>query len=54
MLSLLSEVYAAVWEHSHVRQLFRDTFLMTDFSQAFQNDQNNISDAVEHLYYIYI
>ncbi len=29
-----------------VRQLYRNT-LMTDFAQAFQNDQNNISDAVE-------
>ncbi len=46
MLSLLSEVNTAVWEHSRVRQLYRDTFLNTDFSQAFQN-HNNISDAVE-------
>ncbi len=46
MLSLLSEVNSAVWEHSRVRQLYRNT-LMTDFAQAFQNDHNNISDAVE-------
>ncbi len=45
MLSLLSEVNAAVWEHSRVRQLYRNT--LTDFAQAFQNDHNNISDAVE-------
>ncbi len=45
MLSLLSEVNAAVWEHSRVRQLYRNT-LTTDFAQAFQND-HNISDAVE-------
>ncbi len=31
----------AVWERSHVRQLYRNT-LTTDFSQAFQNDHNNI------------
>ncbi len=37
MLSLLSEADAAVWEHSLVRQLYRNT-LMTDFAQAFQND----------------
>ncbi len=38
----------AVWECnvSHVRQLYRNT-LMTDFAQAFQNDQNNILDAVQ-------
>ncbi len=42
MLSLLSEADAALWEHSRVRNT-----LMTDFAQAFQNDQNNISDAVE-------
>ncbi len=46
MMSLLSEVNAAVWEHSRVRQLYRNT-LMTDFAQAFQNDHNNISDTVE-------
>ncbi len=46
MLSFLSEVNAAVWEHSRVRQLYRNT-LMTDFAQAFQNDHNNISHAVE-------
>ncbi len=46
MLSLLSEVNAAVWEHSRVRHLYRNT-LMTDFSQVFQNDHNSISDAVE-------
>ncbi len=34
----------AVWEHSRVRQLYRNTF-MTAFTQAFQIDQNNI-DAV--------
>ncbi len=48
MLSLLSEVNAAVWEHSCVRQLYRNT--LTDFAQAFQNDQNNISDAVNELF----
>ncbi len=32
--------------NSRVRQLYRNT-LMTDFAQAFQNDHNNISDAVE-------
>ncbi len=48
MLSLLSEVNAAVWKHSRVRQLYRHT-LMTDFAQAFQNNQNNISDAVNYL-----
>ncbi len=36
----------AVWEHSQVRQLYRNT-LLTDFAQAFQNNQNNISDAVQ-------
>ncbi len=46
MLSILSEVNAAVWEHSRLRQLYRNT-LMTDFAQAFQNDHNNISDALE-------
>ncbi len=30
----------------HARQLYRNT-LMTDFAQAFQNDHNNILDAVE-------
>ncbi len=37
MLSLRSEADAAVWEHSRVRQLYRNT-LMTDFPQAFQNN----------------
>ncbi len=46
MLSLLSKVNAAFWEHSCVKHLYRNT-LMTDFAQAFQNDHNNISDAVE-------
>ncbi len=46
MLSLRSEGDAAVWEHSRERQLYRNT-LTTDFAQAFQNDHNNISDAVE-------
>ncbi len=41
MLSLRSEVDAAVCERSHVRQLYRNT-LMTDFAQVFQNDHNNI------------
>ncbi len=45
MQSLLSEVDAAVWER---RQLYRNT-LTTDFAQAFQNDQNNISDAVNEI-----
>ncbi len=36
----------AVWERSRVRQLYRN-ILTTDFAQAFQNDHNNISDAVE-------
>ncbi len=31
----------AVWERSHVRQLYRNT-LTTDFAQVFQNDHNNI------------
>ncbi len=31
---------------SRIIQLYRNT-LMTDFAQAFQNDHNNISDAVE-------
>ncbi len=31
----------AVWEHSRVRQLYRNT-LMTDFPQEFQNDHNNL------------
>ncbi len=39
---------AAVWEHSRVRHLYRNT-LMTDFAQAFQNDHNNISDAVNKI-----
>ncbi len=43
MLSLLSKVNAAVWKQN----LNRTIFLMTDFAQAFQNDHNNISDAVE-------
>ncbi len=43
MLSLLSEVNAAVWERSHITL----NTLMTDFAQAFLNDHNNISDAVE-------
>ncbi len=42
----LTEEDAAVWEHSRVRQLYRNT-LMTDFAQAFQNDHNNISGAVQ-------
>ncbi len=50
MWSLLSEVDAAVGEHSPVdssgRQLYRST-LTTDVAQAFQNDRNNISDAME-------
>ncbi len=46
MRSLLSEVDAAVWERSRVRQLYRKT-LMTDFARAFQSDQNNISDAMQ-------
>ncbi len=32
--------------YSRVRQLYRNT-LMTDFARAFQNDHNNISDAVQ-------
>ncbi len=40
MRLLLSEVDAAVWEHSRIRQLYRNT-LTTDFAQAFQNDHNN-------------
>ncbi len=48
MRLLLSEEDAAVWEHSRVRQLYRNT-LMTDFVQAFQNDHNNISDAVNEI-----
>ncbi len=47
MLSLRSEVDAAVWERSHVRQLYRNP-LTTDFPQAFQNDHNNI-DAVNKI-----
>ncbi len=47
MLSLLSEVNAAVWEHSRVRQSYRNT--LTDFAQAFQNDHNSISDAVNEI-----
>ncbi len=35
MLSLRSEADAAVWEHSHVRQLYRNT-LTTDFPQDFR------------------
>ncbi len=34
MLSLRSEADAAVWEHSRVRQLYRNT-LTTDFPQDF-------------------
>ncbi len=45
MRLMLSEV-DAVCEHSRVRQLYRNT-LTTDFAQAFQNDQKNISDAVQ-------
>ncbi len=45
MLSLLSEVDADVWERSRVRQLYRNTLI--DFTQAFQNHHNNISDAVQ-------
>ncbi len=44
MRSLLFE-NAVMW-NSYERQLYRNT-LTTDFSQAFQNDQNNISDAVQ-------
>ncbi len=33
-----------VFEHTRVRQLYRNT--LKDFAQAFQNDHNNISDAV--------
>ncbi len=36
----------AVWEHSRVIQLYKNT-LMKDFAQAFQKSQNNISDAVQ-------
>ncbi len=43
---LRSEEDAGFWERSRERQLCRNT-LTTDFSQAFQNDHNNISDAVE-------
>ncbi len=49
MRLLLSEVNAAVWEHSRVRQLYRNT-LKTDFAQAFQNDHNNEHmDAVNEI-----
>ncbi len=41
MQSLLSDVDAAVWERSRVRQFYRNT-LTTDFTQAFQDDHNNI------------
>ncbi len=47
MQSLLSEVNAAFWEHSRVRNVYRNT-LMTDFARAFQNDHHNTSDAVEY------
>ncbi len=30
----------AVWERSGIRQLYRN-YLMTDFAQAFQNDQKH-------------
>ncbi len=43
MLSLLSEVNAAVWERSRVML----NALLSDFAQAFLNDHNNISDAVD-------
>ncbi len=43
MLSLRSEADAAVWEHSRVRQLYRNTLI--DFSQALKNERNNNSDA---------
>ncbi len=48
MRSLLSEADAAVWERSRVRQLYRNT-LTTDFARVFQNDHNNISDAVDEI-----
>ncbi len=48
MQSLHSEVDAAVWERSHVGQLYRNT-LMTVYAQAFQNDHNNSSDAVNEI-----
>ncbi len=40
----------AVWERSHVRQFWEaiiQILLAADFARAFQNDRNNISDAVE-------
>ncbi len=44
---LLSEVDASYLERSHVTvlQLYRNTLRV--FARAFQNDHNNISDAVE-------
>ncbi len=44
MLSLLSEVDVCCLGTQSCKTI---NTLMTDFAQAFQNDQNNISDAVQ-------